>query len=508
MAGEDLVLANLIINADGTVTGVNRAGQAITSLERQATPAIANVERRWSQAGTSMGRISNRLADGFLNIRRLISGLFIGFSVGGIVFALASMIREIVASTEAFQNLKRSIVDFLHQLIISESAVDSFGRHLKALGVTSAGDVALKMKQLNEEIAKGQALLAAGFREDVTGFTAEGFHIAGENIKLTGKEMEILRKNIANAREELVKLQKQFDEMGTITAPFVDVVPTGFAGSKDIRAFINAIGTRFTEEELPFRTESIIGDMRIFASEIGEVNSQLDFLREGLISGDVSFQDFMDSMTSGQETLTQYGTSLLPSITDNVRALTEAFEAGRISSADFTAGMEAQGRGIEAIVVKLEQWRLILGAVADAASAAADAGIGSMKRAWQAQQLLLAIEATQRGLLEIAHAVAAAAAGNYGAAALHYVAATLYFAVAAFRGLAASRGPQSAGGGGGRGGRGFREAPTEKQIGPQRAPQEFHIYLDGVKGFIGTREEIGRAMAELLGEAARDNART
>jgi len=89
---------------------------------------------------------------------------------------------------------------------------------------------------------------------------------------------------------------------------------------------------------------------------------------------------------------------------------------------------------VEEAIDRMERWNYVMGAVGEVAAAAADAGIISQKRFYQIQQVLLAIQATQRGMYEIAEAAAAYARYDVGAGAMHTAAAYLYFAVAAFRG--------------------------------------------------------------------------
>jgi hypothetical protein len=461
---ENVVLANLIINADGTILAVNKAGQVVALQERQITSSVSNIERKARSGFDGVGISAKRLTDGFINMRRLISGLFLGFSVGGLVFQLAHLITSTIAATTWFQKAKTGAEDFFRALVLGEDAFERYNRKAAALGkdigITTTDEILGKIKSVTE------------FLENRLRAISE--------LPPGSAEVARISKDVNVARAKLDELRLAYDKLGTTAKKAAEAIAGGLGGAGDFAGRFE-IGPAKDSETIKGRDFSTFDTVAL----------GLDRQMEALKAGDLAWDSYNAKVSKATELLEQLG-------------FTQQ-QVAEIPAVQLAAAVQEQTHQFDQQIETIQEWILVLGAAAAASAAAADAGIGSQKRLFQISQLLLAAQAYQKGLFELGEALGAAARYDYGSAALHYAASTLYFAAAAFHGVAAAKGPSGAGrGGGGRGGRDFSEAP--EQTPPGRPPTQYVINVDGI--IVGTDENsIGRWIAENLNKVRRDNVR-
>lgn len=502
---ENLVLATLQVNADGTITAYNKTGQAATLMERQTRQSVDGMERKTKTGFDAINVSSKRLIDGFLNLRRLISGLFIGFSVGGFVFALGQMVAAQITATSWFKSLKESAEDFFRALAFGESDVERFSRKaseaMKAAGVTTAEELKARIAGLREAIEKEEALLQGHsvaqtksfLRNLTTAYFQPSKYLSEEALKLPPTDAQIVdfKKNIVVLKAALAEATEAYNKMGAAAAKaMAPAIDTG--GPSDPRSLEGLTGpSRFDAPSSREAKQAAEDASDAFSS----VSKSLDLYLGELQAGVITQDEFMVAVDRGVKTLQDFGFSMT--------------EIGTIGAVQFAEDIKALTADLEDLAAQLELNAYYFQLVSQVASAAADAGLISQKRLFQVRQALLAADAAQHAIYEYAAAAGAAAIYDYRGAALHYLAAGLYTAAAAFHGVAAIKGPPTSRGAGGGGGGSFAQSGLQTPTDTVResAPnQQITIIVEG--SMIGSDPNaIARWLAEITNKARRDGMR-
>lgn len=203
---ETVVLANLVVNSDGTITAYNRAGQAVTTLERTTRTSVGRMERDTKSGFAEVGLSSKRLTEGLLQTRELIRGLFLGFSVGGIVLGLAQLVQSLITSTEWFKKLKESVIDFSRAAFMGEDASERFARKsaeaMKAINVRSVEAIKADMLEVLKAMAIEQQRIQEGTSDVIKVLTSRGEQYVEASVV-----------NLEKLREKLKELQKEMFEL-------------------------------------------------------------------------------------------------------------------------------------------------------------------------------------------------------------------------------------------------------------------------------------------------------
>lgn len=473
---ENLVLATLQVNADGTITAYSRTGQAAVLMERQTRNAVESMERKTRSSFDGIGISAKRLIDGFLNIRRLVSGLFIGFSVGGAIFAIGQLIQETITATSWFKNAKTAAVDWFHSIVLGEDEASAAIRHLgdamKDAGVRGSAAILADIKKVKATIIEARKALeptraATSGQSFLGAIGAGGFgglalqQIQSGTIAPNHEQIINATKDLMALQMQLAKLQEEYKNLGV-------TIPKVAAGLKS--------------SDFPWQ---------------GPTLSMLKELPPTLFDQIIAWNQL-------QQQVEQMGDPFQQIIQSQVEVL-QVLD-------DTTSAAERQSQEIDLLLQKYEQWISVLGVASGAVGAAAEAGIFSARAAWRIQQALLASEAIIRGMFEQARAVQAAVTpGEQWEVPFHQAAAALFFATAAFRGVGAIAG----GGGGGGGGRAAGGGSSFAQSGLQNptdtaresAPnQQITIIVEG--SMIGSDPNaIARWLAEITNKARRDGMR-
>lgn len=500
---ENLVLATLQVNADGTITAYNRTGQAATLMERQTRQSVDGMERKTKTGFDAINVSSKRLIDGFLNLRRLISGLFIGFSVGGFVFALGQMVAAQITATSWFKSLKESAEDFFRSLAFGESDIERFSRKaseaMKAAGVTTAEELKARIAGLRDAIEKEEALLQGHsvaqtksfLRNLTTAYFQPSKYLSEEALNLPPTDSQIVdfKKNIVVLKAALAEATEAYNKMGAAAAKaMAPAIDTG--GQNDPRSL-----------ELFGGPEKFGGP----PDRIAEAMKQLDFQRQEtqlssymqeVEAGTLSWGKFNDKVETAVKRLTELGFSMAAINT--------------IEAVQFNESLQQQLVSLDQLLQKYEMWINVLGVAAGAVSAASQAGIISAQAAFRIQHALLASEAILRGMFEQARAVQAAVTpGEQWEVPFHQAAAALFFATAAFHGIGAIAGAGGGRGGGGSRGSSFAQSGLQTPTDTVResAPnQQITIIVEG--SMIGSDPNaIARWLAEITNKARRDGMR-
>lgn len=492
---ETVVLANLIINTDGTITALDAAGQAYARFERQASQSVDKSEQRARTAFNKVGLSVEKMSHAFFNARQIIHGLFAGFSVGGMVLALGELVRETIASSEAFKMAKETALDFFHALVEGETATDRLIRKqqelAKTLGITTADALEKQMEDARKFIADNEKRLQSqtvspfseGAGPGITGFIAgrvlSAFGVGAFEFQPTDAEIEKASKNIAEGKIKLAELGKAYDLLGT-------------------RAKKAAVAMREAHDPSFFETagpETFIqqgkGPMREFGREFDNVSAGINGFMRDMQEGLLTWDQFEEKVNRAIEVLKQYGFTMQ--------------DINQIEGVQAVQAHKELMDSIESQIATYEALSAVVGIAGQAVAAAANSGLISAKNAWRLQQALLASEAILRGMIEQAQAIAAAGTpGRQWEVPFHKAAAVLYFAAAAFHGIGAVSG---GGGGGGGGGRGERGAPVVATAAPEpiRQGPTIQIYIDGYLSDNGTNDaRVGRRLAEIINRAQRD----
>ena len=68
---------------------------------------------------------------GWLSQRQLVRGLFLGFSVGGAIFALSNLITSTIAASQWFQTAKGAVEDWFRAIVLGETPASAAIRRAK-----------------------------------------------------------------------------------------------------------------------------------------------------------------------------------------------------------------------------------------------------------------------------------------------------------------------------------------------------------------------------------------
>ena len=473
--GPVLTLATLVLNADGTVTAMNEAGQAVSLNEKKITSSVKNMERSAASSFGQIGLSAKRLTDGLVNMRRLISGLFLGFSVGGAVFALANLVTETVTATSWFQKLKENVVDLTRAIFLLEDATERYARKsaemFKASGIRTVEAIQADITQVTKTIIQEQMRLAEGTSEVIKVITAQGevyVEAASINISLAFKKLKLLQ-----------------DELRNILGPAKAVKPAGVPELTGDPSLLQLGGPSSFLARGP-------GAFEQFGAQFEAISAGMSGFQEELQSGLITWDTFESKVSRSIDILKEYGFTLE--------------QISQVPAVQFRDAQREVIASAESMMQTYSDLINVIGIAGGVFQAAADSGILSQKRMFQVTQALIAAEATIRGMFELAAAAASAAMYDFGAAALHKLSAGLYFATAAFRVAGAVTGGGGSRGGGGRGfGGGASSAVTDRE--PQRSGQDIHIVIDGltlVPLDIKYEAQVGRRLGEIIGSAMRD----
>lgn len=243
---ENVVLANLVINADGTIVAYNRAGQAVTTLERTTRTSVDRMERGTKSAFEEIGLSNKRLTEGFLRTRELIRGLFLGFSVGGIVLGLAELVQSLITSTEWFKKLKESVIDLSRAIFLNEDANERFARKsadaMKAVNVRSVEAIKADMLEVLKAMAVEQQRIQEGTSDVIQVLTSRG----KEFVEASVVNLEVLRKKLKELQKEMFELiQKPGKPLENLGPPKAVPWDSEFRGPQK---FVDETNTRLEKQ--------------------------------------------------------------------------------------------------------------------------------------------------------------------------------------------------------------------------------------------------------------------
>jgi hypothetical protein len=464
MAGETVVLANLIINADGTVTGIAKAQAAVAGLRTETTRTVPQIESKFKEGFDRIGLSQKRLLDGFINIRQAVRGLFLGFSLGAGILALGNLITETIAASGWFQKAKAAASDWFHTIILGEpeatAALNRLSETAKKLGIRTQEAIRSEMvavqNQINDTLKamKGSMEPVMGVQKIVSrgGIVTERPFQMGEQL-VAPTAMQLLEAGI-----DITKYQ---DKLNKLTDEYNGVVPA--------------------------------------AKAVAESQDKVNKAFQGHFEGFDFYPDFFANMTTETERLynaqSNYITVLQPEILSGMGEMADSLYEQELAAFRLTTAYSMLSSGVQAFAYTLVEM----------------AASGDMSGKKMAAALLkaIAMEAAARGSFDIIEGISRIAK-SYGTdpTGPALIGTGLKFlALAALLGAASGKlSGGSGGGGGGGGGRGSSAGITPESASPRTTSQPvYQITIDGGI-WMGTREEIARLMAEINRESQRDNA--
>jgi len=460
MAGETVVLANLVINADGTVTGIAKAQAAVAGLRTETARTVPQVEGKFKDGFEKIGLSSKRLLDGFINIRQAVRGLFLGFSVGAGILALGSLITETIAASTWFKNAKAAVSDWFHTIILGEpeatAALNRISEAAKKSGIRTQEAIRAEMvatqNLINDTINAMKGTMQPTFRTET--FEGKGGATMSRLIPTGEKLVAPTAMQLLEAGIDITKYQ---DKLNKLTDEYNGVVPA--------------------------------------AKAVAESQDKVNKAFQGHFEGFDFYPDFFANMTTETERLynaqSNYITVLQPEILSGMGEMADSLYEQELAAFRLTTAYSMLSSGVQAFAYTLVEM----------------AASGDMSGKKMAAALLkaIAMEAAARGSFDIIEGISRIAK-SYGTdpTGPALIGTGLKFlALAALLGAASGK---LSGGSGGGGGRGSSAGITPESASPRTTSQPvYQITIDGGI-WMGTREEIARLMAEINRESQRDNA--
>jgi hypothetical protein len=469
---EELVLANLVINANGMVTSL---AEGDVALQRSGQ----NLQEFGKQADAS-ATLGGKLEERFFSLRHAAAALLGGFTLAGVIAEMTSLTAEIVKSTDAWKEASEAAGNYWKKIVDGETAAQAQLRHtadiLKAAGV--AGGMGSMSEQVKGIVEAKQNVMQLLFGDqEMTSAERAG--------KKTLAEFEVDSLNRA-----LIELQKQ---SGLSLAAFEKLFKVDLGqGTRAIRVPEDQGGTpknakpgtdtprgAFPALRLPdtgsfdAQFAEFPNTLRPFANELDEVDQKVIALTESA----------KNWKAQGASAMAKSWQSLVSGLKPVNEELLQAKEH------------------IKKLTAEMKLMQEVSQAATEATTAAVSAGVISQAAAARVQEALQSALAYQQGLIAIANGGMALAAGDYGQAALYDVAAGLYFAAAAFHGIAAIHPATTAGGGAGR----YSPLAAQAGIAPGGGSPAPNVTVIVQGSMIGTsKEELQRWVIDAWQKGARD----
>jgi hypothetical protein len=443
---------------DKTTASMDRMGKQGDELARKVQEPTRRISR-FSQQTADFGNQAKRTES---TMGTLVAKLFdlkgaliaVGGSIG-LVFVLLQigmMLREVgtrlVSNIEAWQTFKTVLDDTWRKLVEGETIIDRINRKLQELadkaGVALAGGptFAQKLKDalaLYESLVEQRGLLlhqagpTMGFIEREFGQLLSATDLA--NIKAS---IEALPKSAGDAALRAKELDVAIEN--TTRALFALQEQTGLT----VAEFDKLYGTDLEN--------AAVRAVRVVEQYTGEVRNATEAIEKAArlpmpFFDAAVYRDFVELGPALWEPVVAYGNAWR--------------EVGEIWEQDIIPGFLE----LRFLSDDLSDAFYAVGDAASAAGAmigaAARAGVVSQSVAARLMMAILAVQATQKGMIEVAEAAAAAARFDPVSATLHGIAAGLYFAAAGFNFAGAVSGGSGNAAGTGIGGLGVTQLVRE-----------------------------------------------
>jgi len=406
---EELVLATLTIDKDGVVRGVAEINRDLRGNQQEF--------ERTGQAATKAAGPFDLLVKRMFSLKSAVVALLGAFTLAGVIARVIELTSSLVTNTDWWKRWTEAVQDAWGALAKGETILDAVARRLK-------------------EAEKSGGVMGFGqFKE----------------------QFETLIK----ARNKLVEEAGSFDRSG----------PAGQAAATLNENAIRALGdkmldlaikTGLTREQVE-RLFNIDLSGAVTLRQLTEFNKQM---QEGFFDP-FALQEWEDAIEAlkqrniALETQTPFEFPVIDiDAVDRWEEALDLQERQNIALEDANPLLQQQLDYVDALTRRYSEYAGVVGAASSAVAAAAESGILSETAATRARAVLVAAEATIRGMFELAAAAASAAWGDARGVILHKIAAGLYFATAAFN-AAGAFGGHGGGGGGGVGGPPAAAAPAE-----------------------------------------------
>lgn len=175
----DLVLARLVVDPSGVVSGVEETGAELSKGQKQLGT--------FGKAQKSLAGNTSLLVNKMFSLKGALLGIGKAFGIAGIVLslglALKTLITSLITSTQWFKAAKRSVVDWWMSLTQGETALGRLTRRMKEFGGAGPSlGVIKRLRELTErskelrlelkEIERGARQLTPGGAGGILGLSA------------------------------------------------------------------------------------------------------------------------------------------------------------------------------------------------------------------------------------------------------------------------------------------------------------------------------------------------
>ena len=377
MAGERLVLAELIVDSTGVVKGVRDATESFRFLPQQ-------VEKQTKAAAEAGDKYLGALEHRFLGFRHVAGALLGGFTIAGIIDQFKNLVVEIAKADPAFAALQSSvaaagrelehsfapavhegILDLTNSINILSSAFhsfqDGFASRFRSL---SAIEKAAFLTVLGLTMGKGGlGVFRAELPSSITSTPGSGPFIGppgpvGYGDKEPGKELTYF----AGALIEATKAVRIFtDVMPPVSGPIGPEAPANYgnagydpdAAAKARKALYGFAGIP-TPEEMKATLDEVEQAAHEFQALFDSGQRDNMMLAEkgfaGLISTLESLGFSEDEARAKMEsfgiTLSRVSTAIIPSFSEQMAQLVHSFSLANFEMAAFQSAAEAMGTAL------------------------------------------------------------------------------------------------------------------------------------------------------------------
>lgn len=189
---ETVVLANLMVDSKGVVSGVSEADKALAKGE-------AATARFSKQTTATIGPVQEFVKKLF-NLKEALSVVGTAFGIIGLFTLISSALRKLIPdilnNIKAWQRLKESFTDYYNALLKGETAIGRVSRKIaeaaKEAGISSTFAITQQMEKLTTFIREAESKLATA----------------------SGAAAQAIRADIAQANQELEKLFATMEKLG------------------------------------------------------------------------------------------------------------------------------------------------------------------------------------------------------------------------------------------------------------------------------------------------------
>lgn len=191
---EQLVLAELRIDANGVVTGIGLAKRSMDELDTK----LKKTGKTADEQSVALDLLTKRM----FNLKTATAALLGSFTLAGLILQISNLTQELITGTDWWKKWSGAIGDAFNELAKGEGVLDRTMRHVKeSTGISGFGLNLPSQSQVDEILKR-----IADAKENLAAQPAGAWF--GATPK-TGQETEQLRRGIDALTRALFQLQQQ-----------------------------------------------------------------------------------------------------------------------------------------------------------------------------------------------------------------------------------------------------------------------------------------------------------